>query len=108
MAPQARNAHIWRHPTTFGDIEIIARTGSGRPVCELWLAGRRLDQRGDAAELVRRIASGWYDALVGWPLSRMGVPTRLGQWREGGDYDLKALVPAFVDRFGCDPTTMAA
>ena len=108
MAANANTARIWRHATALGDVRIVATTGGGRHVCELWLNGRRLDQRADARDLVRLIAAGWYDSLIGGPLSRIGVPARLIHWEEGGEYDPSAFVSGFMARWGCDPATIAA
>ncbi|QLP96197.1 MAG: hypothetical protein HZY79_00620 [Rhodoblastus sp.] len=108
MAPQATLTRTWRHPTAFGVVEIVAHTGGGRHVCEFWLNRRRLDLRADATELVRLINEGWHDDLVGWPMSRMGVPADLQHWSEGGAYDQRAFLPGYMTRYGCDPATIAA
>lgn len=108
--------HTWRHAAALAEIEIVAKSAGGRLVCELWLNGRRLDQRADAAELASALVRGWYDDLVGWPLSRMGVPESLSLWDEGGPYDPARIAPAFAPsvsaavlaRCGCDPATLAA
>ena len=108
MASFANIARIWRHATALGEVRIVATTGGGRHICELWLNGRRLDQRADARDLVGLIGAGWYDDLIGGPLSRIGVPARLSQLDEGGDYDPAACVNDFMARWGCDPATIAA
>ena len=101
-------AHVWRHATALGDIEIEAETSGGRHVCAVWCNGRRLDMSADATALVRQIAAGAYDLLLGWPLSRMGVPLRLSEWDEGGVYDPQAFADPDLVRWGCDLSTLAA
>lgn len=101
-------SQIWRHATTLGDVEIVAETSGGRHVCALWCNGRRLDMSADATDLARLIGEGAYDLLLGWPLSRMGVPLRLSEWDEGGVYDPHVFMSDDLARWGCDLSTLAA
>jgi|APMI01.1.fsa_nt_gi hypothetical protein len=108
MSGHEKIRRTWRHTTLFGVVEIVAETKGGSHVCALWCNGRRLDLRSDAAVLARQIVEGAYDLALGWPLSRMCVPACLSDWDVGGHYDARAFAPAYAQRYGCDPRTLAA